>query len=109
MSHKPVEESIAFFVGKTTGVAMLALPTRIVFPQTENFVFLRAYVFAFTVVIIIFGDDSSPSSEGALLPSVPFTALPLPYCVLPLIRGTYSLLKVPVPLLLIHILHFPPA
>ena len=53
----PAEESNAFFVGKTTGVAMLALPTRIVFPLTENFVFLRAYTFAFTVVIIIFGDN----------------------------------------------------
>ena len=60
----PVEESNAFFVGKTTGVAMFTLPPRIVFPQTENFVFLRAYTIAFTVVIIIFGDDSSPSSEG---------------------------------------------
>ena len=66
----PAEESNAFFVGKTTGVAMLALPTQIVFPLTENFVFLRAYTFAVTVVIILFGDDSSPSSEEAMLPSL---------------------------------------
>ena len=78
----PVEESNAFFVGKTTGVAMLALPTRIVFPPTENFVFLRAYTFAITVVIIILGDDSSPFKRGSYA-SEPahLMALLLPYYV----------------------------
>ena len=30
--YMPEEKSIAFFAGKITGVAMLALPTRIILP-----------------------------------------------------------------------------